>query len=514
MRFKSYGRLILSAFPLSALLLFASARAGRGQEFEALVKNLPGRANSLVLLNVDKILASPVAMRENWKGKHEQRYAAGLSLVPPDAKQAVFATMLDLSGMSPMWESVVMRLDGKPDLANLARTSGGRLEFIDGKNAVALPTNAYAVQFTDDIVGAMTPTNRQSAGRWIREAAARTQPDLSAYLTEAFGYANGLGTPIILAIDLQDAATPDEVLAMLKTSKLSAGQSDAELGRLAKVLAGIRGLTLGITLGDKPYGKVKVDFTDDLAVSPEMAKAMLIHALEKRGAMLNELPSWTPAVNGPQVTLEGYLTTSGMRRLMSLFDRAPAFEKPAEESASTPGSADRAHLYAQQSYFKRVADYVNDLRSNSSNANTFGAIAMWYDIYARRIGDISAAGIDPELVAYAQRTSNLMLQASNLIKNANYQKGVRQGNVQPQYVTNTWGVLYGYSYGWDGYGGPVGASGTYTTRDYDAENAEKTAIRSEETANAGMSSSQIMAKIQQETIAIRQQMSQKYKENF
>ena len=183
--------------------------------------------------------------------------------------------------------------------AGFGATSGGRLEFIDQHKAVALPTSAYAVQFSSNVVGAMTPTNRQSVGRWIRETDSRTHPDLSPYLTEAFGYANGLGTPIILAIDLEDVATPDEVLAMLKASDKFAKQPDAELHRLAKVLAGIRGLTLGVTLGEKPFGKVKVDFAEELGVSPELAKAMMLHALAKRGAMLKELPDWIPQVERP-----------------------------------------------------------------------------------------------------------------------------------------------------------------------------------------------------------------------
>ena len=91
-------------------------------------------------------------------------------MLPPDATQAVFATELDLTEMQPEWESVVMRLDAPADMANLARMSRGSLEYVDNHKVVALPTNAYAVQFSDNVVGAMTPTNRQSVGRWLRDA--------------------------------------------------------------------------------------------------------------------------------------------------------------------------------------------------------------------------------------------------------------------------------------------------------------------------------------------------------
>ncbi len=512
---------------LTSIVVLAPATVSRGQQFEELARRVPAGSNSLMLLNVDKILASPMAIKENWKDKHEQAYADGLSLLPPDTKQAIFANQMDLEAMTPLWESVVMRLHVEPDLPDLARQTGGSLQFIDNLKAVALPTNAYAVQFATNVVGAMTPVNRQAVGRWIRETETRTAPDLSPYLAEAFGYANQLGTPIILAIDLQDVTTPEAMLKLLKASDKFANQPDAELQRVAKLLAGIRGLTLGVTLADKPFGKVKVDFSDAVGLSPDLAKAMLLHALAKRGAMLTELKDWTPKVDGKQVTIEGNLTSSGLRRLFSLFDRPPSFKKPAAEvplppplstipstSATRAPSDDRAKLYAAKDYFTKVSDYVGDLRSDSYDAKTFGQIALWYDSYARKIDQMPVVGVDPEVIAYAQRTANSMRDASAQIRGANYQKGVRQANVQPQYVTNTWGVTYGYSYGWDGVGGPVGASGTYTTRDYAAENSEKSSIRAEETANAGLSSTQIMQKIQQDTASTRQRLSLKYKENF
>ena len=99
---------------------------------------------------------------------------------------------------------------------------------------------------------------------------------------------------------------------------------------------------------------------------------------------------------------------------------------------------------------------MGDLRSESYDARTFGQIALWYDSYARKIDQMPVVGVDPEVIAYARRTANRCATPARLIRGANYQKGVRQADVQPQYVTNTWGVTYGYSYGWDGIEGPVG----------------------------------------------------------
>ena len=86
-----------------------------------------------------------------------------------------------------------------------------------------------------------------------------------------------------------------------------------------------------------------------------------------------------------------------------------------------------------------------------------------------------------------------MRQASNLIKNANNKKLIRQISVEPQYVTDTWGITY---------------------RDYSAENDAKRAIRSEETSYAGTSVGRILQSIEADTASTRQRMSLKYNDSF
>lgn len=77
---------------LAGAIVIGPIAAARGQQFDELAKRLPAGANAVVLLNVDKILSSPMGVVEGWKTKHEQRYSAGLSVIPPDALQAIFAT--------------------------------------------------------------------------------------------------------------------------------------------------------------------------------------------------------------------------------------------------------------------------------------------------------------------------------------------------------------------------------------------------------------------------------------
>jgi hypothetical protein len=54
-------------------------------------------------------------------------------------------------------------------------------------------------------------------------------------------------------------------------------------------LTSIRGATLGVTLADRPFGKIKVDFAEDVLFTPEVAKTLLLKSLARRGAMINEI---------------------------------------------------------------------------------------------------------------------------------------------------------------------------------------------------------------------------------
>lgn len=61
---------------------------------------------------------------------------------------------------------------------------------------------------------------------------------------------------------------------------------------LAAVLVSWRGIMLGVTLGEKPYGVIQVDFGRDAKVLEGIAKQFLLDALAKHGALIDDLQEW------------------------------------------------------------------------------------------------------------------------------------------------------------------------------------------------------------------------------
>jgi hypothetical protein len=473
----------------------------------------------VALVNVEKLLASPAAVRDNWKEKRDTAFASGVSFLPPDSKQAVLAMQIDLTMWIPLWEAAILNLDHEPSMEKIAAMTGGASDSVNSHEACALPEDAYVVKFGPRSAGLMAPANRQSVARWVRETDSRTGPALSGYLAEAYTFANDVGTPVILALDLEDALPYEAIKTQIEDSKDFLTQHKLDADRVAKLLSGLRGITLGITFADKPFGKVKVDFRDTVSLTPEVAKACLLHALANRGAMIDEFAAWKPAVQGKQVTLEGYLEASGMRRLSSLFNRPPPL-KPQESTAFQGSKNEPASMKtASQAYFHKVEDMLKDLQQdNKSNPNTsFAQLGVWMSKYANKIDQLSVLNVDPELIEYGASVSDSLRAAHNAITTGAARSRVRQVNTPMQYNYYSGGTTYGYTYraGYFGAGYvPYGTSATVAVPDQLAYQHERTRIKTEERVTSANNARDIIQNLRQATADISRKMTQKYQADF
>ena len=259
--------------------------AGRvGADFPELANRIPTTSNAIVLIDVEKILASPAAERGDWQNKVENAFSEGMTILPPSTKRAILASHLDIEFMTTISQVEMLEVDQPIDVKTIAKNTGGVIDRIGELAAVRLPYDAYVVHFSNNVFGVMLPANRQSVVGWIREVYRREEPQLSPYLQEAYEYSRDLGTPVILAIDLQDAVSESQIRSRLQEEwKESGFEGQADPLEVIKVLTSIRGATLGITLKDKPFGAIKIDFANDAAPLAPIAKQLFLHVLERRG---------------------------------------------------------------------------------------------------------------------------------------------------------------------------------------------------------------------------------------
>ncbi|HZL89993.1 MAG TPA: hypothetical protein VFB96_16615 [Pirellulaceae bacterium] len=512
-------RLITRLATFTTLLIVAGSASLSRAQFDDLVDKVPQSANAIFLLNVDKVLASPAASKNNWKEKVQEAYTSGVTILPPQASQAVLSASLDLESTHTLWESAVMRLKNEPSLDTVARISRGSVEDLDGMQTVALPGDAYLVQFTSKVVGAMAPANRQAISRWIREIKGRKGNGLSPYLAEAFSFANELGTPIVLALDLEHATSADQIRLVLASEPKFEEETGVAIEKAATFLTSIRGVTLGITLADKPFGKIKVDFEQDVPFTPDVAKSLLLKALARRGATIDEIEGWTAKVNGKQITVEGYLEKSGTRRIFSLFDRPPSLPSKGESMPTQELSKEELVKAATKTYFTNMEDMLDDLRDKPKTAShyTVGQKAVWYKTYARKIERLPVLNVDPDLMQFSSQVSSSLYQAADAITSGAARSRTRQVNAAPTYNYYTNSTVYGYSYRSDDYGSgymPYGSTNTVAVEDVQAEFNNRARIRTEERVASMNQARGIVEQMEQAVSSMRKQLTQKYQIEF
>lgn len=64
---------------------------------------IPDQANSIILINADRIFSSASATQENWAITGAGAYEQGLSIVPPNVGRVMLASQMDFKFLDPVW---------------------------------------------------------------------------------------------------------------------------------------------------------------------------------------------------------------------------------------------------------------------------------------------------------------------------------------------------------------------------------------------------------------------------
>lgn len=505
--------------PCAVFLVVAIACSTARAQFAELTKKIPATANVVAFVNVDKLMASPAAVKNDWASKLDTAFASGVSFLPPDGKAAVLAMEVDLQTWMPMWEAAVIDLNHSPDVRKIAEMTGGAVDTIEGLPVVALPSDAYLVKFDADTGAFMAPANRQAVARWLRQVQAKNDLNVSGYLFEAYKFANDRGTPVVMAIDLEDAFPIGSIEAQLMQPESTEflKKLGVTVQQAARVISGVRGITLGITFADQPFGKVKIDFKEDINMTPEQAHMTMIHVFSNHGVMLNEFHEWKPAVTGTSISLEGFMTPSGMRRVGSLFNRPPQLKLPASAGEVVPKTDEEKMRDASVNYFHQMQDLLKDLKQSKTGASSMGSYGVWMNKYASKIDQLSVLNVDPELISYGSYVSDTLRQGYYAIRTGAARSRVREVNTPMQYDYYTRTNTYGYTYRDTWFGGgmsPVGDSTTYAVPDQQAYAHARAAVRTEERVASGNQARDLIQGIDKASGDIRRAMTTKYKVDF
>jgi len=477
---------------LLSLVVFSHLSQAAAAQFNELAAKIPGTANAIVLLDGPKLLSSPLATKEGWKEKYEQAFASGLVSIAPDTQQLILASQIDYEFMRPVWEAAVGDLGRERSLADVARRTKGTIDPLGDTQAVALRDDAFLVAFGPKRLGVMSPANRQSVARWLREASSRTQSVLSPYLQGALTASQTSG--IVMAFDLQDAVPPDVIRAKLATSPALAGKN-INLDAAAKALASIRGLSLEVAVTDGTFGRLMIHFNDDASILAPVAKPLLLEILASLGATIDDIEQWQVESEPQRITLRGPLSTAGRKRVFSLIDQPTSALIAIDKSGTGAELQDQAQKgMASLAYYRSINSILDEVREKSKNAKTFGENALWFDKWARKIDRLPLLNVDAELLAFGRSVGVSLRNMATSLRGIGINTAARSAQIYDS-----------GSYGYNGY--------SYYAEWRDVDD-ERRAVKADEKAKGAISARSTAGDLATENARIRQVMSQKYQLEF
>ena len=491
-----FGARALRVGLLFALVAIARPCAAQGN-FEKLARHIPSTANALVLLNVEKVLASPRAAQEGWRDNLQKANESGLMTVPPNAARMITAAQIDFANMKPLWEIAAVDSTVDVSMDAIVRGRAGKNDTVDKLPAAVLPSNTYVVQFGPRTVGAMFPANRQNVARWVRDSKAKASASLSPYLTKAIGYADRQSA-IVLTIDLTDVFPAEYLAAKIKESELYSKRSDLKVEELAQLISTIEGVTLGVVVDQQITGSLKAEFATDAGAMKGFAKLLFMEVLGKNGLMVDDFQDWEPKVMGREVRITGKLYADGLRQVLSILQPPTTSAPPQLADSDNASETDKA-LYATQHYFKAVSGTLDSLR-NKKNVKTLAQYGTWFDKYARHIDRLPMLNVDSDMLNYGAFVSEQLRDAAVSVR------GIAQN-------TRTRQVNRGDSSASGRIGGYGNMFATWVDPRYESQR-ERSRISAEERVDGAKSARAILQDIENQTSDIRRAMTQKYKAEF
>jgi len=424
---------------LSAALLVGLTAATASAQYEDLLRRIPATANAIMVVNVKGLHDSPLGRAEGWKDQMEESYAKRPLIFPPDAEWAVLGSMFDPNTNETLWDLGVMSLTSEPSMLYIARAEGGYSEKINGAESAWTPSNAYFVQIEPKQMGVMFPANRQLVSRWIDFARSNKEVRLSPYLKEAAELLHDKTFQAVLALDLKDMVRPHMLREKLANSETLKGKK-VDLDALQEAIETIQGVTLTISLQDKAYGRLKVDFASDVKILDPFGKQLVLEALADAGAQIDVLEDWKYESSVGSVSLVGVLSTSALRRIGSLLELPStkfATTKPADAKSEGPTAE------ASKTYFTTVQTLVDDLRKSLRDNRDNHAV--WMERYARKIDRLPILNVDDELLAFGAQTAERLRKAAVAKRSGLVRAGVRKSETYNNYVYGDYGYTYNSS---------------------------------------------------------------------
>lgn len=470
-----------------------------------LLLRVPPSANAVAVVNVEGLFKSKLGLKDGWSRTYYTDYANGMAAFPPSIQTAVLAAKLDPDSISADWELGVVRLKQPFSMKRLAEKESAPLEYLEGCSLVTTDRRTCFVELRPQTLAVTNHQSRQDVSRWLKGTRTNDRPLISDYLLEAVTEPKG---QYHLALDLQDVLQFDDAKVRLQNSPALKGQK-VDFDVLAKLAVGLRGLRVSIEVGETIEGTLRIDFQDEIAQYARLLPRIALAAFQKNGVLIEELNDAQVEFGEKSFTFQTTLSEASLRRIISLIQPSIGhLEDGSHGSESSPETTQKA---ASLRFYSAIRRQLDDLEKNARKAKDYTSSAHWFETAAKNISQLPSRDVDQNLLNYsASVVSKLRAIARSLrgvpldVKALQFAKK-QEVYVYPQNYYNAGGW-------WGGSGVSYGAGYAFAQTRYEYRNnfAEVEAKQAKVIADAEKDRQQVWDLLQNETAAMRSQLSQKF----
>jgi hypothetical protein len=396
-----------------ACLLAGSVAKAEG--LDELTSKLPEGANAIVAADVGYLRSSPQAGRVRWAARGGESGATALLPSIPGIKYLCLGAHLDVDSIRPNWELALLQVTPMPSMEQLAQLQNGYTDSISGAQAAWSRSGACFLALDQQTLAAGQPVGRQMVARWIADTRSPNGLRSSVYLREA-ALAVSTQTPVVLALDLRECFAVPAVVGWLRLqSNDDVAKAMTDPVAVANVLAKARGVTIKLSVGEVTAAVAKVDFDADTAPLAPVAQPLFLEVLSDHGVAVADIKQWSFAASGRSVIGQGTLSDQGLRQLLSIL-QAPA-PQVAEAGATggpaggSPGASSSSMSVASAAYYKQVGGVLDEVGRGSS----LGEQSGWLWRGAKRIDQLPAVNVDPDLLKWGASVSANLRQAASIL---------------------------------------------------------------------------------------------------
>jgi hypothetical protein len=323
-------------------------------------------------------------------------------------------------------------------------------------------------------------------------------------------------TQAVLAFDLEDVFHSSGLRDKLKDCKTLKDRK-VDIAQLTATLEGLRGAQIRFKVTSEIHGQLRLDFSTSAEPLRGIGKGLVTEVLDHIGADLNELDNWEPSIEGNSFVLQGKLSPTAARLLLSPVDNRASRQAYMESQAPPDQTAKLdAQGVATVEYYRALKDLLADIspgpktKANSTENRTF-----YYKQYAQKIESLPILNVDPGMIQFGQQLSATLRNLSRFSTQTKYAYENALAQYRQDFAMNTVGGYYGGGYGGYGGGGYYGGGWSYSAYAPTAVNVDNFMDVRNMMATTAQSShalrEQTWQNIEQAMQTVRQQLVTKYK---